>query len=53
LFQKNTLTLAFGIEKFKEEKRDRFVSHEEFPKLASAINAELNQSVVSASGFIY
>ena len=39
---------CFGIEKFKEEKRDRFVSHEEFPKLAEAINAELNQSVVSA-----
>lgn len=39
---------CFGIEKFKEEKRDRFVSHEEFPRLAEAINAELNQSVVSA-----
>ena len=39
---------CFGIEKFKEEKRDRFVSHEEFPRLVEAINAELNQSVVSA-----
>lgn len=39
---------CFGIEKFKEEKRDRFVSHEEFPRLAEAINAELNQSVVAA-----
>jgi len=39
---------CFGIEKFKEEKRDRFVSHEEFPKLVEAINKELNQYVVSA-----
>jgi len=39
---------CFGIAKFKEEKRDRFVSHEEFPKLVEAINAELNQAVVSA-----
>lgn len=39
---------CYGIEKFKEEKRDRFISHEEFPKLADAINKELNQSVVSA-----
>jgi integrase len=39
---------CFGIEKFKEEKRDRFVSHEEFPRLAEAITAELNQSVVAA-----
>lgn len=39
---------CFGIDRFKEEKRDRFVSHEEFPKLAEAINAELNQSVVAA-----
>ncbi len=39
---------CFGIEKFKEEKRDRFVSHEEFPRLVQAINQELNQSVVSA-----
>jgi len=39
---------CFGITKFKEEKRERFVSHEEFPRLAEAINAELNQSVVYA-----
>lgn len=39
---------CFGIDKFKEEKRDRFVSHEEFPKLAEAIASELNQAVVSA-----
>jgi len=39
---------CFGIEKFKEEKRDRFISQDEFPRLAEAINAELNQSVVSA-----
>ena len=39
---------CFGIEKFKEEKRDRFVSYEEYPKLAEAINSELNQAVVSA-----
>lgn len=39
---------CFGIDKFKEDPRDRFVSHEEFPKLADAINQELNQSVVSA-----
>jgi len=39
---------CFGIEKFKEEKRDRFVSHEEFPKLVEAINKELNPYVVSA-----
>jgi Phage integrase family. len=39
---------CFGIDKFKEIKRDRFVSHEDFPKLAEAINAELNKSVVSA-----
>ena len=40
---------CFGIQKFKEEKRDRFVSQdEEFPKLAEAINAELNKTVVSA-----
>lgn len=39
---------CFGIEKYKEEKRDRFISHEEFPKLAQAINEELNQSVVAA-----
>ena len=29
-----------GIEKFPEEKRDRFVSHEEMPALAKAIDAE-------------
>ena len=39
---------CFGIEKFKEEKRDRFVSQDEFPKLADAINQEHNQAVVSA-----
>lgn len=39
---------CFGIDRFKEEKRDRFVSHEEFPRLVEAINKELNQSVVSA-----
>ena len=39
---------CFGIEKFREEKRDRFVSKEEFPRLVEAINAELNQSVVNA-----
>lgn len=39
---------CFGIELFKEEKRDRFVSYEEYPKLAEAINSELNQAVVSA-----
>lgn len=39
---------CFGIEKFEETPRDRFVSHEEFPKLAEAINAEPNQAVVSA-----
>ncbi len=39
---------CFGIEKFKEEKRDRFVSHEEFPKLAEAINKELNPHVIAA-----
>jgi len=39
---------CYGIEKYKEEKRDRFVSHEEFPGLVEAIDAELNQSVVSA-----
>lgn len=39
---------CFGIEKFKENPRDRFVSQEEFPKLAEAINAEPNQTVVSA-----
>ena len=39
---------CFGIEKFKEEKRDRFVSQEEFPRLAQAIDGELNQTVASA-----
>ena len=39
---------CYGIEKFKEPPRDRFVSQEEFPRLAEAINAELNQTVVSA-----
>lgn len=39
---------CFGIEKFKEEKRDRFVSQDEFPKLADAINQEHNQAVVSS-----
>jgi len=39
---------CFGIEKFREEKRDRFVTHEEFPKLADAINKELNQYAVAA-----
>lgn len=39
---------CFGIEKFKEEKRDRFVSQEEFPRLAQAIDNELNQTVASA-----
>lgn len=39
---------CFGIEKYEEEKRDRFVSHEEFPKLADVINKELNQYVVTA-----
>lgn len=46
--QEEHVNPCFGIEKFKEEKRDRFITHEEFPKLAEAINAELNQSVVSA-----
>ena len=45
---KEHINPCFGIEKFKEVPRERFVSHEEFPKLAAAINAELNQSVVSA-----
>ena len=39
---------CFGIEKYKEEKRDRFVSHDEFPRLADAVNEEPNQFVASA-----
>jgi integrase len=35
---------ARGIDKFKEEKRDRFVTHEELPKLVAAIDQEPNQS---------
>jgi len=31
-----------GVEKYKEIKRDRFVSHEEMPQLAKAIDAEPN-----------
>jgi len=39
---------CFGIEKFKEEKRERFLSQEEFPRLVEAINKELNTYVVAA-----
>lgn len=39
---------CFGIEKFNEEKRDRFITHEELPGLVEAIGKELNQYVVAA-----
>jgi integrase len=39
---------CFKIDKFAEVKRDRFVSHEELPKLVEAINKELNPYVVAA-----
>lgn len=35
---------AIGIDRFKEEKRDRFVSSEELPKLIEAIQQEPNKS---------
>ncbi len=35
---------ARGLEKFKEEKRDRYITPEELPKLIEAIQSELNES---------
>ncbi len=39
---------ATGIKKFKEQKRKRFVTHEELPKLAKAIDGEPNLYVRAA-----
>lgn len=39
---------AAGIDKFKEAKRDRWVTPQEFPRLAAAINAETNPYVKGA-----
>jgi integrase len=35
---------AQGLDRFKEVKRDRWVTHEEMPRLAQAINNEANES---------
>ena len=45
---KEHINPCFGIEKFKEERRDRFITHEELPGLVEAIGKELNQYVVAA-----
>ncbi|MFI3218026.1 MAG: site-specific integrase [Methylococcales bacterium] len=37
-----------GVQKFKEEKRDRYVTPEELPKLMEAIQNELNESARQA-----
>lgn len=39
---------AQGIDDYKEQKRDRWVTHEELPRLAQAINEEPNESARNA-----
>ena len=45
---KGSLNPARGVEKFKEKKRDRWVTPEELPRLAAAINQEENIYIKSA-----
>lgn len=35
---------ANGVQKFKEEKRDRFITHDEMPRIIEALQTEPNQS---------
>ena len=35
---------AVGVQKFKEQKRDRFVTHDEMPRIIEALQTETNQS---------
>lgn len=43
---------ARKIEHYKENKRDRYVKHEEFPLLAASINSETNQ-IAQAAMWLY